>query len=295
MEGRVADQFRLGDRSRSSSSSSRLRCTRRRRSSALLHDVCAPGARPRRASPGSRRRRARMQPTALSMLACPVMTITSTSGTLPLQALEQLEAAAWPSRGRAARRRGRVGQADLRRRRVLGQRVRCPSLPSGSARASAAAAARRPPPGPGPARPRPASSARRASEGCALHGVPYRCRRTCFRPYRSRIRALEAPGGCPRLRRPPSALPRGRRIRFCANRTFSSSTTKSSIGAPSSASSRAWARTCPRPATPPRQSLSAVSGEPVDLVLADVKMPGINGLELVRQVHDINRPTCPAS
>jgi DNA-binding NtrC family response regulator len=31
-----------------------------------------------------------------------------------------------------------------------------------------------------------------------------------------------------------------------------------------------------------------VSGEPVDLVLADIRMPGINGLELVRQVHEIN-------
>jgi len=31
-----------------------------------------------------------------------------------------------------------------------------------------------------------------------------------------------------------------------------------------------------------------VAGEPVDLVLADIRMPGINGLELVRQVHDIN-------
>ena len=31
-----------------------------------------------------------------------------------------------------------------------------------------------------------------------------------------------------------------------------------------------------------------MAGEPVDLVLADIRMPGINGLELVRQVHDIN-------
>ncbi|MDH3519258.1 MAG: sigma-54 dependent transcriptional regulator [Myxococcales bacterium] len=36
------------------------------------------------------------------------------------------------------------------------------------------------------------------------------------------------------------------------------------------------------------EALSIVAGEPVDLVLADIRMPGINGLELVRQVHDIN-------
>ncbi len=36
------------------------------------------------------------------------------------------------------------------------------------------------------------------------------------------------------------------------------------------------------------EALAAVSAQPVDLVLADIKMPGINGLELVRQVHDIN-------
>jgi len=34
--------------------------------------------------------------------------------------------------------------------------------------------------------------------------------------------------------------------------------------------------------------MTVVSGEPVDLVLADIRMPGINGLELVRQVHEIN-------
>ena len=34
--------------------------------------------------------------------------------------------------------------------------------------------------------------------------------------------------------------------------------------------------------------MSLVSGEPVDLVLADIRMPGINGLELVRQIHEIN-------
>ena len=34
------------------------------------------------------------------------------------------------------------------------------------------------------------------------------------------------------------------------------------------------------------EALSIVSGGPVDLVLADVKMPGINGLELVRQIHE---------
>jgi len=34
--------------------------------------------------------------------------------------------------------------------------------------------------------------------------------------------------------------------------------------------------------------MAVVSGQPVDLVLADIRMPGINGLELVRQVHEIN-------
>jgi DNA-binding NtrC family response regulator len=33
-------------------------------------------------------------------------------------------------------------------------------------------------------------------------------------------------------------------------------------------------------------ALAIVSGQHVDLVLADIKMPGINGLELVRQIHE---------
>ena len=33
--------------------------------------------------------------------------------------------------------------------------------------------------------------------------------------------------------------------------------------------------------------MGIVSSQPVDLVLCDVKMPGINGLELVRQIHDV--------
>ena len=36
------------------------------------------------------------------------------------------------------------------------------------------------------------------------------------------------------------------------------------------------------------EAMSLVSGEPIDLVLADIRMPGINGLELVRQIHEIN-------
>lgn len=35
------------------------------------------------------------------------------------------------------------------------------------------------------------------------------------------------------------------------------------------------------------EAVAIVSSQPVDLVLCDVKMPGINGLELVRQIHDI--------
>jgi DNA-binding NtrC family response regulator len=35
------------------------------------------------------------------------------------------------------------------------------------------------------------------------------------------------------------------------------------------------------------EAMAIVSSQPVDLVLCDVKMPGINGLELVRQIHDI--------
>ena len=34
--------------------------------------------------------------------------------------------------------------------------------------------------------------------------------------------------------------------------------------------------------------MGVVSSQTVDLVLSDVKMPGINGLEFVRQVHDFN-------
>jgi len=35
------------------------------------------------------------------------------------------------------------------------------------------------------------------------------------------------------------------------------------------------------------EALAAVGSQPVDLMLCDVKMPGINGLELVRQAHEI--------
>jgi DNA-binding NtrC family response regulator len=36
------------------------------------------------------------------------------------------------------------------------------------------------------------------------------------------------------------------------------------------------------------EALSLLASRPVDLVLVDIRMPGINGLELVRQVHEIN-------
>jgi DNA-binding NtrC family response regulator len=36
------------------------------------------------------------------------------------------------------------------------------------------------------------------------------------------------------------------------------------------------------------EAIGIVSSEPLELVLCDVKMPGINGIELVRQIHDIH-------
>jgi len=36
------------------------------------------------------------------------------------------------------------------------------------------------------------------------------------------------------------------------------------------------------------EAMGIVSSRPLDLVLSDVKMPGINGLELVRQVHEVD-------
>ncbi|MBW2389733.1 MAG: sigma-54-dependent Fis family transcriptional regulator, partial [Deltaproteobacteria bacterium] len=35
------------------------------------------------------------------------------------------------------------------------------------------------------------------------------------------------------------------------------------------------------------EAMGIVSSQPIDLVLCDIKMPGINGLELVRQIHEI--------
>jgi DNA-binding NtrC family response regulator len=35
------------------------------------------------------------------------------------------------------------------------------------------------------------------------------------------------------------------------------------------------------------QALELVSSQPLDLVLCDIKMPGLNGLELVRQIHEL--------
>ncbi len=36
------------------------------------------------------------------------------------------------------------------------------------------------------------------------------------------------------------------------------------------------------------EALNAISDQPFDLVLVDLKMPGLNGIELVRQIRDIN-------
>jgi DNA-binding NtrC family response regulator len=36
-----------------------------------------------------------------------------------------------------------------------------------------------------------------------------------------------------------------------------------------------------------QEALSVVSGQPLDLVLSDIQMPGINGLELIRQIRDL--------
>ena len=35
------------------------------------------------------------------------------------------------------------------------------------------------------------------------------------------------------------------------------------------------------------EAMGILTSEQLDLVLCDVKMPGINGLELVRQIHDL--------
>ena len=40
------------------------------------------------------------------------------------------------------------------------------------------------------------------------------------------------------------------------------------------------------------EALHLISARPVDLVLCDIQMPGINGLELVRQIHEV-QPDLP--
>ncbi len=35
------------------------------------------------------------------------------------------------------------------------------------------------------------------------------------------------------------------------------------------------------------EAIAVVASEPLDLVLCDYKMPGINGLELIRQIHEL--------
>ena len=34
------------------------------------------------------------------------------------------------------------------------------------------------------------------------------------------------------------------------------------------------------------EALAIVAAQPIDLVLADIRMPGLSGLELVRQIHE---------
>jgi DNA-binding NtrC family response regulator len=46
-----------------------------------------------------------------------------------------------------------------------------------------------------------------------------------------------------------------------------------------------YAVTCARDAA---EAMGVVTSQPVDLVLSDVKMPGVNGIELVRQVRDFD-------
>src|SRR3990172_8168125 len=51
------------------------------------------------------------------------------------------------------------------------------------------------------------------------------------------------------------------------------------------ARSKGYAISCARDAD---EALGLLASQPIDLVLTDVKLPGINGLELVRQIHEIN-------
>ena len=62
--------------------------------------------------------------------------------------------------------------------------------------------------------------------------------------------------------------------------------TRSCIAARSSGSSSASA-TRWSSARDASEALAIVAAQPIDLVLADIRMPGLNGLELVRQIHEI--------
>ena len=192
----------------------------------------ARGARRRRASRGSRRRRARMQPTALSMLAWPVITITSTSGRSRFTRSSSVETARARRERRSSSTTSSAGLGERARRacveRSAASSARGPRA-AGCARARAGAAARRRP----AARGRALSGARRLARAGSASWRAIGVRRAAL----SAARAVDARSRCLHSR-PPL---RGRRRARCASRTSSWSTTRSCTAERSSASSCASA------------------------------------------------------